>query len=297
MASTLVFRTIRLTRSTRLAQRVGGWARGVEALAPFAALGLIGLGVVGLGAQWRISRDPAGGAAVEQRVAPPPAESAWSELAPSSPALKLDDPRFAGAHVKFSARRRDDEREDVLTLGGFDDEAPYALFVLAHSAAPDPAVAPNSATLPKPAAASSFYVEIARRAAPLGLSLARADLPVLRDSRLGPTETAGLILAAGPWRRQNCRGLRLGADAAGVTLTGLVCLAEGEPFSERDLLCLLDALAPAAGVDLGEIFVAAARRPALCAAPIAAPLVAAAAAPGHKAGGKPKRVAGKPRPR
>lgn len=277
MTSTLVLRTIDLTRRARLAQRV-------ELLAPFAALGLVGLGVVGLWAQWR-PRDPAGGAAAVDLMAsapaPAPAEAPWRDVALAAPTLKISDSRLAAGAVTFSARLRGDDREDVLTLGVFEGDAPFATVVAAQGA-------PGESD-------SGFYVEMARRLAPLGLSIARADLPARRDSRFGAMETTALSLTAGQGMRENCRGFRVGAAAAGLTLSGVVCMPRQDNFrqnfSDRDLVCLLDGLSGADAVLDG--FFAAMAGPATCAGPV----VAAAAPKPVRVGAAPKskRVAGKPR--
>lgn len=272
MTSTLVLRTIDLTRRARLAQRV-------ELLAPFAALGLVGLGVVGFWAQWRLAGDPAGGAAAVDLVAsaPAPAEALWRDIVLASPSLKFADPRLAAEPGVFGARRRGEDREDVVTLGAFGGDAPFATVVAAQKAGGE--------------IDRGFYVDMARRAAPLGLSVGRADLPIRRDTRFGAMESAALMLNAGQGTRENCRGFRIGDAAAEQTLSGLVCMPGQDGFSDRDLVCLLDGLTAADGV-IPRFFAAATARPASCLAS-----VAAAAPKPVRVGAAPKaqKVAGKSR--
>ena len=87
---------------------------------------------------------------------------------------------------------------------------------------------------------------MARRAAPLGLSIDHASYEPDQPTRFGRLEMAALTLSAGPLERQskrkNCRGFRLVQMAPGVTIAGLACAGAGETLGATDMACLVDRL-------------------------------------------------------
>ena len=110
---------------------------------------------------------------------------------------------------------------------------------------------------------AAYFVDMARRAAQLGLSLGRANNAETQATRLGDIETAALTLTEGRVARDNCRGFRFSAAQLGLTLAGFACGAGQEAVSGGDLACLLDRLdLVSAGEDraLRDFFAAAQAR-------------------------------------
>ena len=110
---------------------------------------------------------------------------------------------------------------------------------------------------------AAFFVDMARRAAQLGLSLGRADFAEAQATRLGDVETAALTMTEGRVTRENCRGFRFSAAQLGLTVAGFACGAGQEAVSGGDLACLLDRLdLVSAGEDraLRDFFAAAQAR-------------------------------------
>jgi len=218
-----------------------------------AVVGLLLLAAIGFLAQWPMTAGPTGATA----AAPPP-EPVWREIYHPYAVYDLPAPQLAHEKLVYAARRNiaNDGREDILTFGQF--ASPKNLFlrlvIYRHRA--------------QKIAPSSFFVAMARRAAPLDLSVLRADVAEPQKSRFGDLQTAALTLSGASLKRENCRGFRLNRDKPGLTFTGFACAAAREEMSAPRLACLIDRLdLIAAGDDrpLRDFFGAAeARRAPQC---------------------------------
>jgi hypothetical protein len=96
------------------------------------------------------------------------------------------------------------------------------------------------------AVATPFFVDMARRAAPAGLAVARMGQPTPLPTRFGTFEVGDFTLAghagaAGPSTR--CLGFRL-QEGKILQIGGFACGAPGQPVSRQRLACTLD------GIDL-----------------------------------------------
>jgi hypothetical protein len=163
--------------------------------------------------------------------APASVRSGWVEIARPAPLFSLAAPQLAREKTLYAARRHEGGggREDSLTVGDFGGGRAFLrLSVYRHGA--------------EKAADAPFYVEMARRAAPLGLSIVRASLEQVQPTRFGPLETAALSLSQGESARGDCRGFRLVQDQPALTIAGLACPGGQEVWSPADLACLVDRL-------------------------------------------------------
>jgi hypothetical protein len=197
-----------------------------------AALKLAGICAALLAAAGFLSQGPQ---AVPQPQAPASvaAPVAWFEIARPAPLYALAAPKLAHETFTYQARRHapGGGREDSLTFGDFATTGIFLrLAVYRHGAE-------------KPAEDAPFFVEMARRAAPLGLSIVHASYEQDQLSRFGPLEMAGLTLSAGPSKRENCRGFRLVQTTPGVTIAGLACAGANEALSATEMACLINRLA------------------------------------------------------
>ncbi len=97
---------------------------------------------------------------------------AWIEIARPSEVFRLEAPEFAGDAKLYVARRHrtGGGRQDILEFGGSNDTAPL-LNLLFYQ--------PGNEALPE----SSFYVELARRAAETGRAIIRAEQPAEMATR------------------------------------------------------------------------------------------------------------------
>jgi hypothetical protein len=176
-----------------------------------------------------------------QALPPSPAPSvaapvAWFEIVRPAPVYALTAPQLAHETFTYQARRHapGGGREDTLTFGDFAGSNTFLrLAVYRHGAE-------------KPAEEAPLFVEMARRAAPLGLSIDHASYEPDQPTRFGPLEMAALTLSAGPLDRQSkrasCRGFRLIQMAPGVTIAGLACAGADEILSATDMGCLVNRL-------------------------------------------------------
>jgi hypothetical protein len=207
------------------------------------AIGVTSLTAAGLLAQWR--------AAAPVREAPPPAP-VWLDIAKPLQMFGLAAPQLAREKFAYAARRHSTGggREDSLTFGEFAGKKWFfRLSAYRHGQ--------------ELAADAPFFVDMARRAAPLGLSLDHVTLERAEKTRFGEIETAELTLSENSFARGNCRGFRLVRAEPGLTLAGLACAPGAEPLSAPDLACLVDRLdLLAAGADrpLRDFFGAAQAR-------------------------------------
>ena len=235
--------------------RQSALARAVNATRE-AALKLAGVCAALLAAAGFLAQGPE---AVPQTQAPASvaAPVAWFEIARPAPLYALAAPQLAQAKFIYQARRHvpGGGREDSLTFGDFVKPGIFLrLAVYRHGAE-------------KPAEDAPFFVEMARRAAPLGLSIVHASYEQDQLSRFGPLEMAGLTLSAGPSKRENCRGFRLVQTTPGVTIAGLACAGADEALSATDMTCLVNRLAfvsPGDDLALRDFFASPPPNPRAC---------------------------------
>lgn len=175
----------------------------------------------------------------------------------------LRAPLTAGEKLIYEARRHSTGggREDFLNYGEFAGNAPFVrLAVTRHGS--------------EIVAAPSFYVDMARRAAAIGVSIDRADPPAPRATRFGDFDMAAMTMRNGRLARDNCRGFSFIATPPGLGVAGFACGADGQPLSDGDLACLINRLdLVPAGEDkpLRDFFAAAGTRAGRgCVAPWAA---------------------------
>jgi hypothetical protein len=185
------------------------------------AIGVTSLAIAGLLTQWRAdSKVPA---------APVPPAPAWLDIARPFRLYEISAPQLAHEKLAYAARRHSTGggREDLLTFGEFAARKWFfRLSVYRHGE--------------EKAADAPFFVEMARRAAPLGLSLDHVKLERSEKTRFGDLETAELTLSEKSLSRGNCRGFRLVRAEPGLTLAGLACAPGAEPLNAPDLACLVD---------------------------------------------------------
>src|SRR5215207_4618330 len=124
--------------------------------------------------------------------APPPL---WQPIAQPAALFALDVPDLQGLPFAYEARRDgDDARDDTLTFGSAETDArPYARLIVHQSAHPEPQ-------------GSSFFVDLARRAADAGLAIARSAPASGLPTKFGLAEAADLALSGSVERA--CLGFR-----------------------------------------------------------------------------------------
>jgi len=189
---------------------------------------------------------------VQDVAAPSPPRPGWLEIAKPLRVYDLAAPLLAHEKLTYAARRHSTGggREDSLTFGEFDgDRLFFRLSVYRHG--------------DEKAGDAPFFVDMARRAAPLGLSLAHVRLEQSQPTRFGDLETAALTLSEKSHSRENCQGFRLIQADPGVTLSGFACAAGAETLGAPELACLvnrLDLLAAGNDRPLRDFFGAAQAR-------------------------------------
>ena len=194
-----------------------------------AAIALALIAAAGLLAQW-----PRRGAA-ELDPAPespaPARRASWVEIAKPFEFYDLSAPLVANEKMSYAARRHTPGggREDFLTFGDFSAKGPYVrLSIYRHGA--------------EKIAAPSFFVDMARRAAPAGISLGKTEVSEMQATRFGGFETAAMVLQKGRQTRENCRGFRFSVAPPGLTMAGFACGAGDEPLSGDNFACLINRL-------------------------------------------------------
>jgi len=203
--------------------------------------------------------------AVPESTAPASVASpvAWFEITRPAPVYALAAPQLAHEKFTYQARRHapGGGREDSLNFGDFAGGRIFLrLAVYRHGAEKTVEDAP-------------LFVEMARRAAPLGLSIVHASFEPDQPTRFGALEMAKLTLSAGESKRENCRGFRLVQKTPGVTIAGLACAAAAaETLSAADLACLvnrLDLSSPGDDRALRAFFAGRSPNPGACGADLA----------------------------
>ncbi|WP_374547014.1 hypothetical protein [Rhodoblastus sp.] len=197
-----------------------------------AAVGLAILGAAGFLAQWPergAGGEPSPTASKSSETAAP--RSAWLEIQKPLRLYDLTAPQFVREKRVYTARRHSTGggREDALTFGEFTGDGPFLrLSIYRHGA--------------EKTADAAFFVDMARRAAQLGLGLGRATIAQTQPTRFGDFETAALTMTEGRAARDNCRGFRFSATQLGLSMAGFACGAGDESVGAGELACLIDRL-------------------------------------------------------
>jgi hypothetical protein len=217
-----------------------------------AAVGLAILAAAGFFAQWRHSGTEAERVQSPEAAKPAPRRLGWVKIPQPFHLYNLPAPLVAGEKLDYEARRHSTGggREDFLSYGDFDGKAPFVrLAVTRHGS--------------ERMEAASFYVDMARRAAAIGISIDRADPPAPQATRFGEFETAAMSMLKGRLARDNCRGFRSSFAPPVVAIAGFACGADGQPLSARELACVinrLDLVSAREDKPLRDLFAAAAAR-------------------------------------
>jgi hypothetical protein len=138
---------------------------------------------------------------------------------------------------------------------------------------------------------TAFFVDITRRAASVGLAVAKATPGEVLHTKFGDMETAEMRLSVGEYER-GCLAFRRAVPGESLRLAGWYCAPNGAFVGRAGLSCLIDRLALlSAGEDhvLRDGFVAAERRRPSCGK---APLIAASASAAPPADVSPTRLRG-----
>jgi hypothetical protein len=185
-------------------------------------------------------------------VAPPPA---WQTIPQPSALYALVGTEGALPHALAARRHSTGGREDRLQFGS-PGEPGYGLVSLVRGI--------------REGQAGSFYVDMVRRAAEAGLSVARSGQAARLDTKFGPVETAPLVLAGAA--EQACLAFRFSDGELAFGFAGWLCGSEGRGVQADQLACFLDRLALAKGGDdpaLRILFAQADERRSQACAPVA----------------------------
>ncbi|HUB65615.1 MAG TPA: hypothetical protein VL996_14425 [Methylocella sp.] len=166
---------------------------------------------------------------------------AWIEIANAPDIFSLAAPEFAESTKHHLARRHRSGggRQDIFAFGGTREGDPLLNLLIYQPGGEAP---PDS----------SFYVELARRAAETGRAIIRAEQPGEMATRFGVFEVARLGLARDGAPPEECLGFRFANAEPVLRITGFACGGEAPMptlASKTALACLIDRidLAPAAG--------------------------------------------------
>jgi hypothetical protein len=131
----------------------------------------------------------------------------------------LDETRFAvRLHPELG-------REDAAVVGALGEAGPHLRLVLRRG----PVLPP-----------SSFFVDLARRAGEVGLSVARSGRAEGVPTKLGPADAAEAVLVGAVGR--TCLAFRFEGREVGWSAAGWLCGPAGRPATGERLACLLDRL-------------------------------------------------------
>ncbi len=161
-------------------------------------------------------------------VAPVPA---WRPISPHPPLYAFE--RNADPVALTARQHSNGAREDTLILGRF-GEPRHAQIALAYGPAEPP---------------RSFFVDLVRRSAQAGLSVARIAQSERVDTKFGAMEAASVTLAGDV--ESSCLAFRFADPDAPFRLHGWLCGSEERPVDETRLACLIDGIGLAGGADAG----------------------------------------------
>lgn len=172
-------------------------------------------------------------------VAPPPM---WRPLPQAGPVYGLDK---AFAPATFTARQhRSGAREDTLVLGQIAD-ARQARISLVQGLTED--------------GTRSFFIDIVRRAAEAGLSVARNAQSRMAPTKFGPVEMAEVTLAGAT--EQTCQAFRFADPESKFGFQGWLCGSDSQSIDPVQTACFIDrlSLASADNATLKGLFARAER--------------------------------------
>ena len=158
---------------------------------------------------------------------------AWIEIPAAAQAFHVEAPEFEGAAEHYVARqhRIGGGRQDIWEFGDSGENAPL-LNLIIHQPGKEGT------------ADSSFYVELARRAAETGRAIIRAEQPSQLATRFGAFEVARLDLARDGTSRRECLGFRFANMEPKLHIAGFACTGKEALASPSALkaavACVLD---------------------------------------------------------
>jgi hypothetical protein len=177
-------------------------------------------------------------------AAPHVVKPAWIEIAKPYRLFALNSPDWDREPTIYTAQRHRDGggRRDHLTFGTFGADQPWLHLTLYRTGQEEADLAP-------------FFVDMARRAAPAGLAVARMGQPKALPTRFGTFDIADFTLTApggvlAP--TTPCLGFRL-AEAKALQIGGFACAAPGKPIERVRLACTLERIDLVAAGDDTEL--------------------------------------------
>jgi hypothetical protein len=166
----------------------------------------------------------------EHEPAQPAVLPAWVQIPQPLALYDLPAPELAGLSRDHAAARHTTGggRDDVLTFGAFDTDAPYLRLSIyqAGTEAPPPA---------------SFFVDLVRRAGEADLAVPRSAVAHPLVTKFGAVEVADTVLDHNG-RERACLAFRYLGEAATLRLSGWFCGAAAAPADRVRLACLFDRL-------------------------------------------------------
>jgi len=195
--------------------------------------------------QWRLGLLILGGIALlpiysKKRQAEPtaPAEAtaplpAWVELAGPQTVFQFEGPQFPRAAGIHMARRH--------RLGGGRQDSWQFTSSDQHSALLDLLIyQPGSEVV----TGTSFYVDLARRAAESGRAILKAEQPAALATKFGPFEVAHIDLDRNGAANRQCLGFRYKNAAPGLRILGFACAENHSAVLAMKawLACLIDGI-------------------------------------------------------
>jgi hypothetical protein len=177
-------------------------------------------------------------------AAPHPVQPAWVEIQKPFRLFAWTGSDWGRELMTYTAERHRDGggRRDHLSFGTFGSDQPWLHLTLYRMGTEEADLAP-------------FFVDMARRAAPAGLSVAAMAQPKPLPTRFGTFEVAEFTLdgqAAVPGQSTRCLGFRL-AGAKALLIGGFACGAPGRAIERARLACALDRIDLVAAGDDTEL--------------------------------------------
>lgn len=159
-------------------------------------------------------------------IAPAPV---WKPVSPSPAVYALE--RSVGPLALQARQHTSGAREDTMIVGAF-GAVPHAQVTLFQGfAEPE----------------RSFFVDLVRRAAEAGLSVARNAQSRMIATKFGPVEAAAVTLAGSG--EQSCQAFRFADRQAGFGFQGWLCGGEANASGDTQLVCFIDGIALAGGTN------------------------------------------------
>lgn len=166
---------------------------------------------------------------------------AWIEIPDPLEIFHIEALEFSGhAHLHLARRHRNGGgRQDIFESGGSNRNAPLVNLLIYQ---------PGSEELPR----STFYVDLARRAAESGRAIIRSEQPEEMTTRIGAFEAARIGLARDGGSVKDCLGFRFANTRPDLRITGFAC-GGGAPVptseAKEAINCLLDGIGLAQTAD------------------------------------------------